>query len=115
MVNLSSFIQFHALQTPDRVALIYGDQRVSYAALSERIGRLAAFLVERGVGPDTVIACVLKNSAAFIELAIAVSHLGGVFLPINFRLTQEEIGISSPTRTRASFSPTLSSAPRSRG
>jgi len=92
MVNLSSFIQFHALQTPDRVALIYGDQRVSYAALFQRIGRLAAFLVERGVGPDTVIACVMKNSAAFIELAIAVSHLGGVFLPINFRLAQEEIG-----------------------
>jgi fatty-acyl-CoA synthase len=59
MVNLSSFIQFHALQTPDRVALIYGGQRVSYAELSDRIGRLAAFLVEKGVGTDTVIACVM--------------------------------------------------------
>jgi fatty-acyl-CoA synthase len=91
MVNLSSFLQFHALQTPDRVALIYGGQRVSYAELSNRIDRLAAFLVERGAGTDTVIACVMKNSAAFIELAIAVSHVGGVFLPINFRLAREEI------------------------
>jgi fatty-acyl-CoA synthase len=92
MVNLSSFIQFYAVHTPERVALIYGGKRLSYAELSERIGRLAAFLVERGVGADTVIACVMKNSAAFIELAIAVSHVGAVFLPINFRLAPEEIG-----------------------
>jgi fatty-acyl-CoA synthase len=92
MVNLSSFIQFHTLQTPDRVALIYGGQQLSYAELSERIGRLAAFLAERGVGANTVIACVMKNSAAFVELAIAVSHVGAVFLPINFRLARDEIG-----------------------
>jgi fatty-acyl-CoA synthase len=92
MVNLSSFIQFHALRTPDRVALIYSGQQLTYAELSDRIGRLAALLVERGAGPDTVIACVMKNSAAFIELAIAVSHVGAVFLPINFRLAREEIG-----------------------
>jgi fatty-acyl-CoA synthase len=91
MVNLSSFIQFHTLQTPERVALIYGGQQVSYAELSDRIGRLAALLAERGVGADTVIACVMKNSAAFIELAIAVSHVGAIFLPINFRLAREEI------------------------
>ena len=34
----------------------------------------------------------MKNSAAFVELAIAVSHVGAVFLPINFRLAREEIG-----------------------
>ena len=92
MVNLSSFIQFHALRTPDRVALIYGGQQLTYAELSHRIARLAAFLVESGVGADTVVACVMKNSATFIELAIAVSHVGAVFLPINFRLARDEIG-----------------------
>lgn len=34
----------------------------------------------------------MKNSAAFIELALAASHIGAVLLPINFRLAAEEVG-----------------------
>ena len=33
----------------------------------------------------------MKNSAAFLEIAFAVSHLGAVFLPINFRLAADEV------------------------
>ena len=33
----------------------------------------------------------MKNSAGFLELAFAVSHLGAVFLPINFRLAADEV------------------------
>lgn len=72
--------------------MIYGGRQLRYAELSDRIGQLAAFLAERGAGADTVVACVMKNSSAFVELAIAVSHVGAVFLPINYRLAREEIG-----------------------
>ena len=34
---------------------------------------------------------MMKNSAAFLELAFATSHLGAVFLPINFRLAADEV------------------------
>jgi acyl-CoA synthetase (AMP-forming)/AMP-acid ligase II len=91
MVNLSSFVRFHALRTPDRLALVYGDQRVTYRDLLDRVEQLAAWLAQRGVGPETVVACFMKNSAAFVELSIAVSELGGVFLPVNFRLAAEEV------------------------
>src|SRR3546814_4475307 len=33
----------------------------------------------------------MKNSAAFLEIACAVSHVGAVFLPVNFRLSTSEI------------------------
>ena len=42
--------------------------------------------------PDDVVAVMMKNSAAFLELAFAASHLGAVFLPINFRLAADEVG-----------------------
>ncbi len=86
MINLSAFIRFHARQTPDRLAVIYQDQRLTYAALQARVERLAAWLAQQGIGPDDVVAVVMKNSAAFIDLALAVSHVGGVFLPVNYRL-----------------------------
>jgi acyl-CoA synthetase (AMP-forming)/AMP-acid ligase II len=92
VVNLSSFIHAHALRQPDRPALIYADQRVSYAALDQRIVRAAAFLASKGIGPGDIVAVFMKNSAAFVEIAFATSHLGAVFLPVNFRLSGEECG-----------------------
>lgn len=92
MVNLNSFIHAHALRQPDRPALVYADQRVSYAALDQRIARAAAFLASKGIGPGDIVAVFMKNSAAFIEIAFATSYLGAVFLPVNFRLSGEECG-----------------------
>ena len=91
MVNLSAFIRFHALRNPEQVALIYGELRISYAELYERILRLAGFMRAKGIGEGDVLAVVMKNSPAFLEAAFAASHLGAVFLPVNFRLAREEV------------------------
>src|SRR4029077_5826135 len=90
MVNLSSFIRFHAMRSPERIAVVFMDQRITYAELSRRIERTAGYLAAQGIGPDDVVAVMMKNSAAFLELAFATSHLGAVFLPINFRLAADE-------------------------
>ena len=90
-MNLSAFVRFHARRTPDRLALVFGGERVSYGALDDRIGRLAGWLAANGVQPGAVVAAFMKNSAAFIELAFAASHLGAIFLPINYRLARDEV------------------------
>ena len=92
MINLSSFIAFHARRTPGRCALKYRGEDVSYADFDDRIRRLGGWLAERGIGPDDVVAVLMKNSAAFLEFVFAVSHIGAVFLPINFRLSADEVG-----------------------
>jgi fatty-acyl-CoA synthase len=91
MINLSSFIRFHAERTPDKTALIYQDVRVSYAEFRRRIALTGGVLKARGIGPGDVVAVVMKNSLAFLELAFAASHIGAVFLPVNFRLAKDEI------------------------
>ncbi len=53
--------------------------------------RVAALLHARGVGAGDVVALLMKNSPAFLELSFAVSHLGAVLLPINFRLASDEV------------------------
>jgi fatty-acyl-CoA synthase len=92
MVNLSSFIRFHAIRAPERVAIVYGRERISYRALMVRIETTAGWLAKKGIQPNDVVAVLMKNSVAFLEIAFAVSHLGAVFLPINFRLSAEEVG-----------------------
>jgi acyl-CoA synthetase (AMP-forming)/AMP-acid ligase II len=91
MVNLSSFIRFHAARSPERIAVVFQDQRISYAELMRRIERTAGYLAAQGIGPDDVVAVMMKNSVAFLEIAFATSHLGAVFLPINFRLAADEV------------------------
>ena len=91
MINLSSFIAFHARQTPERCALKYRGEEIAYAAFNERIRIVGGWLASRGIGPDDVVAVLMKNSAAFLDIAFAASHIGAIFLPINFRLASDEI------------------------
>ncbi len=92
MINLSSFIAFHGRRTPDRCALKYRGEDISYGNFDERIHTVGGWLVSRGIGAGDVVAVLMKNSAAFLELAFASSHIGAVFLPINYRLSADEVG-----------------------
>lgn len=91
MINLSSFIAFHARQTPARCALKFRGEEIAYAAFDERIRLVGGWLASRGIGADDVVAVLMKNSAAFLDIAFAVSHIGAIFLPINYRLASDEI------------------------
>jgi fatty-acyl-CoA synthase len=92
MINLSSFIAFHARRTPARCALKYRGEEISYATFDRRIGIVGGWLISRGIRADDVVAVLMKNSTAFLEIAFAVSHIGAVFLPINYRLSADEVG-----------------------
>jgi fatty-acyl-CoA synthase len=56
MVNLSSFIRFHATRSPQRTAVVFQDQRISYAELWRRIGQTAGYLAAQDIGADDVVA-----------------------------------------------------------
>jgi fatty-acyl-CoA synthase len=92
MINLSSFIAFHAKRTPGQPALRYRGEDISYANFDERIRKVGGWLRSQGIGEGDVVAVLMKNSAAFLELTFATSHIGAVFLPINYRLSRDEIG-----------------------
>ncbi|MGY3444138.1 AMP-binding protein [Bradyrhizobium sp. USDA 4473] len=92
MINLSSFIAFHARRTPDRCALKYRGEDVSYAEFDLRIRQVGGWLAARGIAPGDVVAVLMKNSTAFLELVFATSHIGAIFLPINYRLSANEVG-----------------------
>src|SRR6516225_6521930 len=92
MINLSSSIAFHTRRTPKRCAAKFRGVDISYATFDERIRRVGGWLASQGIGADDVVAVLMKNSAAFLELTFATSHIGAVFLPINYRLSREEVG-----------------------
>lgn len=90
MLNLSASIAYHANRTPEQAAIIYRDESITYAQFYTRILHTATLLKSRGIGKNDVVALFMKNSPAFLEIAFAISHVGAVFLPINYRLAPAE-------------------------
>ncbi len=91
MQNLTRFLAYHARVRPRATALVYEGRRVSYAELLERALRLAGWLSSQGIGADSVVALLMRNSPAFLEACFALSHLGAVSLPLNYRLSLDEV------------------------
>ncbi|MBV9841734.1 MAG: non-ribosomal peptide synthetase [Sphingomonadaceae bacterium] len=72
-----------AAQRPDATALDAACGKLSYAALHEQAGRLAAHLAALGVGPEKLVAICLDRSHEAIVAALAVWQAGGGFLPLD--------------------------------
>ncbi|HZB34348.1 MAG TPA: long-chain fatty acid--CoA ligase [Streptosporangiaceae bacterium] len=89
--GLGSWPARRARRSPDRVALIYQGRTVTYRRLHLRVLRLAHNLRELGVRRGDRVAYLGPNHPSFLEAFFATGLLGGVFVPLNTRLTAAEI------------------------
>src|SRR3954470_21618679 len=87
-----TFLRRSAATYPDRVAVVDDELRRTYAALQERMNRLASALRARGVQHLDRVAALCPNVPELLELHFGVPAAGGVLVAINFRLSAREIG-----------------------
>ncbi|MBW7477867.1 AMP-binding protein, partial [Paenibacillus oenotherae] len=78
-------------RAPERTALVYGEERLSYAELNARSNRLARRLREQGVGPDELVGIALERSTEMIVAILAVLKAGGAYVPIDPSYPEERI------------------------
>ena len=86
-----SFLPRAAEIYPDRVAVIHGAQRITYAQFYERARRLASALARRGVKKGDVVAAMLPNVPAMLDAHYGVPMLGAVLNAINTRLDADTV------------------------
>ncbi|WP_191095005.1 non-ribosomal peptide synthetase [Streptomyces kanamyceticus] len=72
-----------AARAPDATAVVFEQDRLSYAALDARSDTLAHLLLSRGVGPETVVASALPRSPELIVAVLAVLKSGAAHLPVD--------------------------------
>ena len=87
-----SFLVRAARVYPDRVAIIHGDRRITYAEMFARCRRFAARLAALGVGRGDTVAVLAPNIPAMLEAHTAVPMTGAVICAINTRLDGPTIG-----------------------
>jgi amino acid adenylation domain-containing protein/non-ribosomal peptide synthase protein (TIGR01720 family) len=76
-------IEAQAARRGEAIALLCGEDELSYGALNARANRLAHHLMARGVGPDTLVGVALERSLESIVSLLAVLKAGGAYVPLD--------------------------------
>jgi fatty-acyl-CoA synthase len=90
-LNPVDLLERAAFVYPNKVALVHGERRYSYAALGERAWRLANALRGVGVEKGVRVATLLPNSPAMLEAHFGVPASGGILVTVNTRLSSDEV------------------------
>ncbi len=70
-------------KTPGAVAVICGDQRLTYREVDQRANHLAHHLQKLGVGPECIVATYLERSLELVIGILAILKSGGAYLPLD--------------------------------
>jgi fatty-acyl-CoA synthase len=90
-VDLCSLIDRNAAFAPDKTAIAFEGERLSYAAFAARIERTAATLKqELGVVRGDRVAILSLNRPDYLVLLYACARLGAMLVPLNWRLAIAE-------------------------
>jgi fatty-acyl-CoA synthase len=90
-VDLCSLIERNAAFTPDKPALIFANESLSYAAFHTRIEQIARALKAKfGISRGDRVAILSLNRPDYLVLLYACARLGAVLVPLNWRLAVVE-------------------------
>ena len=89
--TLPALFAAQVARTPDAVAVVLADQRLTYAELDARANQLAHHLRTLGVGPETVVGLCVERSFELLVGLIGILKAGAAYLPLDPRYPAERL------------------------
>lgn len=83
VAGVHRLFEARAASTPDAVALIHGERRMTYAQLDAQANQLARLLKQHGVGPDERVALYVERGIEVVLGLLAVLKAGGAYVPLD--------------------------------
>src|ERR1700746_3675601 len=85
------FLRYAEQQYPRRTAVVCNQESFTYAQFADRASRLAGALRQGGIQPGNRVAFLSSNCHRLLEAYYGVPEAGAVLLPLNIRLSPQEI------------------------
>ncbi|MBE2202016.1 MAG: amino acid adenylation domain-containing protein [Anaerolinea sp.] len=80
---IHQLFQNQVTQTPDAVAVQWGNEQITYEALNSRANQLAHYLQTLGVGPEVLVGVYLDRSVTMIVAVMGILKAGGAYVPLD--------------------------------
>jgi long-chain acyl-CoA synthetase len=90
-MTLDIIVKRNSLRKPDKPAVITADTSYTWKEFDQRITRLANALLDKGLNKGDRVAVLLSNCSEYLELYFAAARSGLILVPLNYRLTANEI------------------------
>ncbi|WP_257137762.1 non-ribosomal peptide synthetase, partial [Bacillus pseudomycoides] len=82
-VTIHQLFEEQVRKTPKAVALVHGDEQVTFEDLNQRANKLARVLRKKGVEPEVIVGIMIRSSIDMVVSILAVLKAGGAYLPID--------------------------------
>ena len=90
---LPHVLEAQAVSRPDRVAVIWEEQMLTYEGLNQKANQLAHYLCELGVGPEVRVALYCERTLELVIGLWAIVKAGGAYVPLDPTYPQERIAL----------------------
>ncbi|SOX56217.1 acyl-CoA synthetase, partial [Mycobacterium ahvazicum] len=90
-LNIADLAEHAIDAVPDRVALICGDEQLTYAELEEKANRLAHYLIEQGVKKDDKVGLYCRNRIEIVIAMLGIIKAGAILVNVNYRYVEGEL------------------------
>jgi len=90
-LNIADLAEHAIDAVPDRVALICGDDQITYAGLEEKANRLAHYLIDRGVKKDDKVGLYCRNRIEIVIAMLGIVKAGAILVNVNYRYVEGEL------------------------
>ncbi len=90
-LTLNELFEAQADRTPRATAIVYQDERLSYAELNEKADRLGHYLRSRGVGPETLVGISMERSIDMVVAILGILKAGGAYVPLDPSYPRERL------------------------
>jgi amino acid adenylation domain-containing protein len=78
-------------RTPGNIAVVFGEEQISYSKLSERSNRIAAYLVNRGLPKEGIVALCMNRGIHMVVSMLGIFKAGGAYLPVDTNVPEERL------------------------
>ncbi|UXA12913.1 acyl-CoA synthetase [Mycobacterium sp. SMC-8] len=90
-LNIADLAEHAIDAVPDRVALISGDDQLTYAELEDKANRFAHYLLDQGIKKDDKVGLYCRNRIEIVIAMLGIIKAGAILVNVNFRYVEGEL------------------------